>query len=82
MATYDKMSTAEQLQLFEVLGALTGLQEGPTGRFSDGSYFEYDRTVGKTVEVTPSGQRFAVVLKGENLQRDSPNAVVRKGEAG
>ncbi len=82
MATYDKMSTAEQLQLFEVLGTLTGLQEGPTGRFSDGSYFEYDRTVGKTVEVTPSGQRFPVVLKGEKLQRDSSNAVLRKGEAG
>src|SRR5258707_2663074 len=35
-AAYDKMSVAERQKLFEVLGTLTGLQEGPTGQFSDG----------------------------------------------
>jgi len=49
------MSAAERLQLFEVLGALTGLQEGPKGKLSDGTSFEYDRALGKTVEVTPTG---------------------------
>ena len=31
-ATYDRMSAAERQQLLEVLGTLTGLQEGPTGK--------------------------------------------------
>src|SRR2546429_8732696 len=34
-AAYDKMSVAERQKLFEVLGTLTGLQEGPTGKFSE-----------------------------------------------
>ena len=37
-ATYDRMSAAERQQLLEVLGTLTDLHEGPTGKFSDGTY--------------------------------------------
>src|SRR6266576_3264766 len=48
-AAYDKMSVAERQKLFEVLGTLTGLQEGPTGKFSDGTYFEYDRALETSV---------------------------------
>src|ERR1700688_3855419 len=43
MATYDKMSTAERQQLMEILGSLTGLQEGPQEGFPDGTRYEFDR---------------------------------------
>src|SRR5438445_7043925 len=39
---YDKMSVTERQKLFEALATLTGLQEGPTGKLSDGTYFEYN----------------------------------------
>jgi hypothetical protein len=77
-ATYDKMSAAERLQLFKVLGALTGLQEGPKGKFSDGTSFEYDRALGKTVEVTPTGKRFPVTLVEGKFQRVSEASVAHK----
>ena len=78
MATYDKMSTAERQQLFEVLGTLTGLQEGPTGKFPDGTCFEYDHALERTVEVTPSGERFPVRLVAGKFQRESETAVAQK----
>ena len=77
-AAYDKMSVPERQQLFEVVGTLTGLQEGPTGRFSDGTCFEYDRTLGKTVEVTPRGERFPVTLVAGKFQRVSETAAAHK----
>jgi hypothetical protein len=78
IATYDKMSKVERQQLFEVVGTLTGLQDGPTGKFSDGTCFEYDRTLGKTVEVTPRGERFPVMLVAGKFQRVSETAAAHK----
>src|SRR6516164_511935 len=36
MAAYDKMSAEERQQLMQVLGSLSGLQEGPEEEFPDG----------------------------------------------
>jgi hypothetical protein len=77
-AAYDKMSAAERQKLFEVLATLTGLQEGPTGKFSDGTYFEYDRALETTVEVRRSGERFPVTLVGGKFRRQAETAVARK----
>ena len=76
MSTYDEMSPAERRQLMEALGSLTGLQEGPNG-----TRYEYDPDLKRTVEVTPSGERFPVALVGDKLIRDSERSVLRKGEA-
>jgi hypothetical protein len=81
MSTYDEMSPAERRQLIEALGSLTGLQEGPNGRPSSGAHYEYDPDLKRTVEVTPSGERFPVALVGDKLIRDSEKSVLRKGEA-
>lgn len=81
MATYDRMSAEEQQRLIEVLGSLTGLQEGPDGQLPDGTRYEYDTGLRATVEVTPSGERFPVVLVEGKLQRDCEALVARKGEA-
>ena len=81
MSTYDEMSPAERRQLMEALGSLTGLQEGPNGRPSNGTHYEYDPDLKRTVEVTPSGERFPVALVGDKLIRDSEKSVRRKGEA-
>jgi hypothetical protein len=77
-AAYDKMSVAERQQLFEVLGTLTGIQEGPTGKFSDGTCYEYDPALGKTVEATATGERFPVKLVAGKFQRESETAVAHK----
>jgi hypothetical protein len=77
-ANYDKMSAAERQKLFEILGTLTGVQEGPTGKFSDGTYFEYDRALETTVEVRRSGERFPVRLVGGKFQRQTETAVAHK----
>ena len=81
MATYDKMSPAERRQLMEVLGSLTGLQGGPNGTPPNGTDYEYDPDLKRTVEVTPSGERFPVALVGDKLIRDSEKSALRKGEA-
>ena len=81
MATYDKMSAKERQRLLEVLGGLTGLQDGPDGQLPDGTHYEYDPVLRTTIEVTPSGERFPVVLIEGKLQRDSEALVARKGEA-
>jgi len=81
MATYDKMSTEERQQLMEALGSLTGLQDGPNGQLPDGTRYEYDPDLRTTVEVTPLGERFPVVLVDGKLQRDSETLAARKGEA-
>src|SRR5213080_3987476 len=67
MAAYDKMSDGERQQLMQVLGSLTGLQEGPKEGFPDGTRYEYDPDLKTTVEVTPSGERFPVALVGESF---------------
>ena len=81
MATYDKMSAEERQRLMDALGSLTGLQAGPNGQLPDGTHYEYDPGLKTTVEVTPLGERFPVVLVDGKLQRDSETLVTRKGEA-
>ena len=77
MATYDKMSAAERQQLMETLGSLTGLQGGPDEVFPDGTRYEYDPALKKTVEVTPSGKRYPIALVGGKLLRESEKAVAQ-----
>jgi hypothetical protein len=78
MAAYDEMSEAERRRLAEVLGSLTGLQGGPTGSLPDGTHYEYDPILKGTVEVTPSGDRYPVILVDGRLVRASERAVAHK----
>src|SRR6266446_5599234 len=55
-ATYDKMSPEERQQLMEAIASLAGLQEGPKDAFPDGTHYEYDPDLKRTVEVDASGQ--------------------------
>ena len=74
MATYDEMSPGERKRLMNGLEALTGLKEGPKNALPDGTRYEYDPILKRTVEVTPSGERFPVTLVDGKLQRDSQKA--------
>ena len=71
MSTYDKMSPEERQRLMEILGSLSGLQEGPHEEFADGTHYEYDSKLQTTVEVGPSGERLPVALVAGELQRES-----------
>src|SRR5438477_13073364 len=68
-ATYDQMSTAERQRLVEALGNLAGRQEGPRSTFPDGSRYEYDPKLKRTVEVASSGKRYPVALVAGRFQR-------------
>jgi hypothetical protein len=81
MATYDEMSPAERRKFMQALSSITGLQEGPEGTFPDGIHYEYDPDLKRTVEVTPSGERFLVTLVGDELKRDSEKLATRTGES-
>ena len=70
----------DRKKLFEGLENLTGLLEGPRNALPDGTRYEYDPILKRTVEITPSGARFPVTLVDGNLQRDSHKANARKGE--
>jgi hypothetical protein len=78
MAAYDEMSEAERQQLSRTLRSLTGLQGGPTEALPDGTHYEYDPTLKVTVEVTPSGERYPVILVDGRLIRASERAVAPK----
>ena len=65
------MSTEERQQLMEILGGLTGLQEGAHEEFADGTPYEHDPELRTAVEVDPSGERFPVALVAGKLQRES-----------
>src|SRR5215469_3875338 len=60
-------------------GGPPGLQEGPKKALPDGTRYEYDPILKRTVEVTPSGERFPVTLVDGKLQRDSQKADKRNG---
>ena len=47
----------------------------------DGTRYEYDRILKRTVEITLSGERFPVTLVDGKLQRNSQKADKGKGEA-
>jgi hypothetical protein len=71
MAIYDETSPAERKKRMNGLEALTGLREGPRNALPDGTRYEYDPILKRTVEITPSGERFPVTLVDGKLQRDS-----------
>jgi hypothetical protein len=77
-ATYDKMSPEERQQLMEAIGSLAGLQEGPKDAFPDGTHYEYDPDLKRTVEVGPSGQLVPVILVAGKLQRESEKTLAHK----
>ena len=55
------------------------MQEGPTNVLLDGTRYEYDTILKRTVEITPSGERFPVTLVDGKLQRDSQKTDKGKG---
>ena len=77
-ASYDQMSTAERQRLGEALGNLAGRQEGPRSTFPDGSRYEYDPKLKRTVEVASSGKRYPVALVAGRFQRGVAGATARK----
>ena len=81
MANYEEMSPTNRRNLFEGLASLSGLQEGPKNALPDGTRYEYDAVLKRTVEITPSGERFPVALVDGKLKRDLEKIARRKGEA-
>jgi hypothetical protein len=77
-ASYDKMSPEERRQLTEAIASLAGLQGGPKAAFPDGTHYEYDANLKRTVEVDPSGRVIPVSLVGGKLQRDLEKPVASK----
>ena len=55
------------------------MQEGPTNVLLDGTRYEYDPILKRTVEITPSGERFPVTLVDGELQRDSQKRIRGRG---
>jgi hypothetical protein len=72
MASYDEMSPTDRRNLFEGLASLTGLQEGPKNALPDGTRYEYDPVLKRTLEITPSGERVPVTLVDGRLKRELP----------
>ena len=72
MANYDEVSPTDRGNLFEGLASLSGFEEGPKHALPDGTRYEYDVVLKRTVEVTPSGERFG------KLRRDSEKIARRK----
>jgi hypothetical protein len=82
MASYDEMSPTDRRNLFEGLARLSGFEEGPNNALPDGARYEFDAVLKRTVEITPSGERFPVTFVDGKLKRDSEKIGRRKGEAG
>ena len=82
MASYDEMNPTDRRNLFEALASLSGFKEGPKNALPDGTRYEYDAVLKRTVEITPSGERFPVILVDGKLKRDSEKIGPRNGEAG
>jgi len=82
MASYDEMSSTDRRKLFEGVASLSGFEEGPKSALPDGVRYEYDPVLKRTIEITPSGERFPVTLVDGKLKRDSDKIGRRKREAG
>ena len=82
MASYDEMSPTDRRNLFEGLARLSGVEEGPKKTLPDGTRYEYDAVLRRTVEITASGERFPVTLFAGKLKRDSEKIGRRKRQAG
>ena len=78
MANFVEMSPSERGNLFEGLASLSGFEEGPKHALPDGTRYEYDVVLKRTVEITPSGERFPVTLADGKLKRDSDKIGRRK----
>jgi hypothetical protein len=78
MAHYDKMSASEREQLFEAIASLTGLREGPTAEYPDGTHYEYDPHEKATFEVSPTGERYRVTLVAGKFERETSGRSSRK----
>jgi hypothetical protein len=76
--SYDQMSTAERQRVVEALGNLAGLQERPRDAFPDGTHYEYDPKLKRTVEIASSGKRYPVALVAGRFQRAAADATARK----
>ena len=74
-ASYDRMSPEERRELVEAIASLTGSEEGPKAAFPDGTHYEYDFNLKRTVEVAPSGRLFPVTLIAGKLERESKTPV-------
>ena len=81
MASYDETNTTDRRNLFEGLASRSGFEEGPKHALPDGTRYEYDAVLKRTVEITPSGERFPVTLRDGELERESEKIARRKGEA-
>jgi len=77
-ATYDKMSSEERQELMEAIGSLTGSPQGPKDAFPDGTHYEYDPDLKRTLQVGPSGQVSPVTLVAGKLQRESETTLAHK----
>jgi len=62
----------------EAIASLSGLQQGPKDTFPDGTHYEYDPDLKRTVEVAPSGQLLPVTLVAGKLQRESEKTLAHK----
>ena len=82
MASYDEMNPTDRRNLFEALASLSGFEEGPKHALPDGVRYEYDPVLKRTMEITPSRERFPVTLVDGKLQRDSEKIGRCKREAG
>ena len=72
------MSPEERQQLMEAIASLAGSQQGPRDAFPDGTHYEYDPDLKTTLEVAPSGERFAVLLLAGKLQRESKKMLAHR----
>ena len=54
------------------------MQQGSSGAPPNGIHYEYDPDLKRTVEVTPTGQRFAVTLVDGKLVRDSERLIAQR----
>jgi hypothetical protein len=68
MASYDEMSPTDRRNLFEGLARLSGFEEGPKNTLPDGTRYEYDAVLKRTVEIIPSGERCPVTLVDGKLK--------------
>ena len=80
MATYDEMSPAERRNLARTLMNPPALQEDPRQELPDGTHYEYDSRLKRTVEVSGSGERFPVAFADGKLERHSEKIADRNGE--
>ena len=67
MARYDEMNPTDRRNLFEALARLRGVEEGPKHALPDGTRYEYDAVLKRTVEITRQGNAFLWPWSTESL---------------